>query len=304
MKKILFLTFVSLMLLIPAFAVVDINSVARAAGDEANTIVQMHNDIQNASKGNSTACVSDSDCVAAQCCHATSVVNKAYAPDCSAIVCTADCQPDTIDCGGKVKCAAGKCKAVAASEISGQTETQINARNATSIFVKLPVSNRTRARNMTDLEEIRTEKQLELIAKFAGQTNQNAVRLAVHTLLAMEDLEGGIGKNVSAIAREFDNSVNKTAKAEEKIQKRSKIRTAFFGGDAASADEIDSEVSNNQARIQLLKQYKEQCPCSAEVKAKMQEQIQQMEQENTRLQTLAAAEKAKKGIFGFLKRNK
>ncbi|MFY1644910.1 hypothetical protein ACK11Z_14360, partial [Methanoculleus bourgensis] len=37
--------------------------------------------------------------------------------------------------------------------------------------------------------------------------DQNQVRLAVHTLLAAENRTGGIGRNISVIAREFNNSV-------------------------------------------------------------------------------------------------
>lgn len=58
-------------------------------------------------------CESDSDCVAAQCCHPTSAVNKKFAPDCTDVICTMECRPDTIDCGyGEIKCIDSKCKAV------------------------------------------------------------------------------------------------------------------------------------------------------------------------------------------------
>ena len=55
-------------------------------------------------------CSSDADCVAAECCHATSAVNKANAPDCSTIYCTMDCAPNTLDCGqGQIKCVDNMC---------------------------------------------------------------------------------------------------------------------------------------------------------------------------------------------------
>ena len=58
-------------------------------------------------------CSVDSDCIAAQCCHATSAVNKENAPDCSGILCTMNCAPDTLDCGqGEIKCVEGSCEAV------------------------------------------------------------------------------------------------------------------------------------------------------------------------------------------------
>ncbi len=58
-------------------------------------------------------CSIDSDCVPAQCCHAADAVNKLNAPDCSGIICTMSCEPESIDCGqGEVKCLSGKCGVV------------------------------------------------------------------------------------------------------------------------------------------------------------------------------------------------
>ncbi len=130
--------------------------------------------------------------------------------------------------------------------------------------------------------------------------NQNQVRLAVHSLLAMEDLVGGIGPQVSEIARNFNNSVKTTMVAEERIQNQNGFAKFFFGGDAESAEELETEATQNQQRIQELKQLREDCDCDEEVKAMMQEQIQQMEQEQLRLKELAKAEKNNKGMFGWL----
>ena len=130
--------------------------------------------------------------------------------------------------------------------------------------------------------------------------NQNQVRLAVHALLEMKDSIGGIGPNVSRIARDFNNSVMTTINAEERIQNRSAFSRFFAGGDKKSADELDQEVTKNQARIQELNQLIDQCDCENETKALMQEQIRNMEQEQTRLKNLSDSEKKSKGIFGWL----
>lgn len=61
-------------------------------------------------------CAIDSDCVAASCCHATESVNQDHAPDCSATLCTADCQEGTMDCGyAKAMCVSGACTVVSNS---------------------------------------------------------------------------------------------------------------------------------------------------------------------------------------------
>jgi hypothetical protein len=55
-------------------------------------------------------CQTDQDCVPAQCCHATSAVNKDNAPNCSGKLCTLNCEPNTLDCAqGSVLCDQGQC---------------------------------------------------------------------------------------------------------------------------------------------------------------------------------------------------
>ncbi len=39
------------------------------------------------------------ECVPAECCHATSCVLKENMPDCGMTMCTMDCRPGTMDCG-------------------------------------------------------------------------------------------------------------------------------------------------------------------------------------------------------------
>lgn len=130
--------------------------------------------------------------------------------------------------------------------------------------------------------------------------NQNEVRLAVHSLLAMEDLVGGIGQQVSQIAREFDNSVQSTIKAEEKIQTKNHFIKFFTGGDDESAGLIEQEVNRNQERIEQLKELLAECDCDEELKEIIQEQIVNIEQEQNRLQQLAESEQEYKGLFDWL----
>jgi putative hemolysin len=57
-------------------------------------------------------CSSDSDCVPAQCCHATSCVSQQNKQDCSGRICTMDCKPGTMDCGqGSCGCVNKQCAA-------------------------------------------------------------------------------------------------------------------------------------------------------------------------------------------------
>jgi hypothetical protein len=58
-------------------------------------------------------CTLDSDCRPASCCHSSDAVNKDNAPSCKGILCSQQCEPNTIDCGqGKIKCLENECQAV------------------------------------------------------------------------------------------------------------------------------------------------------------------------------------------------
>lgn len=58
-------------------------------------------------------CSQDSDCVPAQCCHATNAVSKDEAPNCQGKICTLNCAPNTLDCGqGEIKCIQNECTVV------------------------------------------------------------------------------------------------------------------------------------------------------------------------------------------------
>ncbi len=165
-----------------------------------------------------------------------------------------------------------------------------------------------KAQTREELKEIIAEEKEELKdeledLKESSQKvyqNQNAVREAVQALLAAENLIGGIGPQVSAIAREFNNSVQATIKAEERIQERSRWLRFFVGGDEQAATEIEDELGKNQSKIQLLKQLAAQCNCVSELKNIIQEQIQNIDQEQNRLREIVTAERKSKGVFGWL----
>lgn len=130
--------------------------------------------------------------------------------------------------------------------------------------------------------------------------NQNRVRLAVHALLLMKDELDGIGQNVSAIAQEFNNSVQATIRAEERIRERNAVVRFFAGGDEVAAGEIDREVIQNQERIRQMEQLVDQCRCDPDARAALREQLQVMQQEQERLRNLARQEREDKGLIGWL----
>ena len=197
------------------------------------------------------------------------------------------------------------------NQVQNQEQERVNEQTGESNgeTVGEQIRQQVRAVNIEQLKEMIKNKKQEMNQEFQEikdkkrqivYRNQNTVREAVHTLLASEDLIGNIGSEVSKIAREFNNSVQKTIQAEEKIQKRNMVVEFFFGGDEEAAEDILQETNKNKEKIQQLKDLKQQCDCDEEVKNVIQEQIQNIEQEQNRLGQLAQKEKSNKGLFGWL----
>jgi len=184
------------------------------------------------------------------------------------------------------------------SQIQTQNQDQVKTQQGDTVKVQ----NSTQLKATVEAKKQELVQETEKIKGTAQKVyqNQNVVREAVHSLIAAEDLIGGIGQQVSAIAREVNNSVDKTIQAEEKIQKRNILAKLFVGGDKTAAQDLDQEVNQNKERIQTLNQLMESCNCQSETKQVLQEQIQNMEQEQNRLEELANKEKNSNGVFGWL----
>lgn len=135
----------------------------------------------------------------------------------------------------------------------------------------------------------------------AGWTrNPNEVRLAVHTLLAMENRTGGIGPQVSAIARDFNNSAQKTYQLEERIQSRDAFSRFLFGGDKASAAELANLTVQNENRIRQIEQLMNGGTLDPDTRIMLEEQLRILNEENTRLAGISVREQQDKGLFGWI----
>lgn len=129
--------------------------------------------------------------------------------------------------------------------------------------------------------------------------DRNRVRLAVHALLGAENRTGGIGENVSAIAREINNSVQKTFEAEEQIRARHGFMRFLFGGDAEAARLIEEEAQRNRERAVELGYLIGNCTCDEATRTMLQEQVRTIEQEQDRLSVLASEEMQVRGLFSW-----
>ncbi|MBN1778718.1 MAG: hypothetical protein JW816_00645, partial [Candidatus Buchananbacteria bacterium] len=135
-------------------------------------------------------------------------------------------------------------------------------------------------------QKVEFQKELENINNKAKEkvfANQNQVREAVMGLLSAKDLVGGIGSQISTIAKEVNNSLQNTVQAEEKIQSRGKIAQFFFGGDKSAAQDLLDQAQSNETRVASLQNLVGQCTtCGQDLKDTLNNQIEKIQAEQTR----------------------
>ena len=191
-----------------------------------------------------------------------------------------------------------------ANEEAGNEPVDISTQNAGETQ---QIRVQERAGDMQTFEQLREQNREMFAEEAAGKQgaeakayrNQNQVRTAVQSLLAMEDIVGGIGPQVSAIAREWNNGIDKSLEVESRIQQRSGFARFFTGGNSENGEALEAIVNKNQERIQELKQLRQQCQADEETCNAFEEQIKVMEKEQERLGKLAQKEKGN-GLFGWL----
>jgi hypothetical protein len=142
------------------------------------------------------------------------------------------------------------------------------------------------------LKEIEKAGQVEMV--------QNKVQMAVLSLVGVKDVLGGIGEQVSEIAVGFNNSIQASVQAEEKIKNRNGLIKFFAGNDQEALKLMERETNRNQERIQQLLQLREECDCGEEVKSFLQEQVESLKQEQNKIEETIQEEKKVKGLFGRL----
>lgn len=130
--------------------------------------------------------------------------------------------------------------------------------------------------------------------------NQNQVRTAVHTLLAAGEMDGGIGGNISAIAREFNNSVQTRMMAEQQIQERQGLTRLLFGGDQEAVAALCQNLNQTSEQIREMQRLVENCTCDNQTRTLLMNQLAVMEEDQARLSALVQNETDAQGLFGWL----
>jgi len=166
----------------------------------------------------------------------------------------------------------------------------------------------TPAGSLEQLKQMIETRRMEIQGEAASTTpdirkileDAAPMRVAVHALLASQNLlGGGIGTQVSDIARKVDDSVATTTNAEAQIQSRGFFSKLLFGGDKKAAGVISDQVAQNQENIQKLAGLLSDASTTADVKAELETQIQAIQTEQARLQSVAQTQSKLWGIFSW-----
>jgi len=132
-----------------------------------------------------------------------------------------------------------------------------------------------------------------------AEEHRSAVANFVQSLLQVADREGGIGEQVRVIAQQQNDSKNTTTQAIEKVEKRNKIKTFLFGSDYKNLGALRSEVVHTRNRLEQLNRLLEDATDEAN-KTELQNQIQTLEQEQTKIENFIEAQEGKFSLFGWL----
>lgn len=164
----------------------------------------------------------------------------------------------------------------------------------------------TAALTPSELHRLIAERRQELSAEASSTPRRhreivehaNEVRLAVHALLASKDLLGGIGPQVSQIARQMNDSLATTTNAEAAIKARGFFARLFLGGNMDAAAALKAEVDRLKDRVERLTTLLGQVSVSAEVRTVLEARIAALQAEIVRLEALSENEIEARGIFG------
>jgi len=132
-----------------------------------------------------------------------------------------------------------------------------------------------------------------------GSEHRSTVATFVQSLLNVADREqGGIGKQVRAVAQQQNESKDKIADAIDKIQNRSRVKTFLIGTDYKTIGQLRSEMVKTRNQIDQLKRLLDSTT-SEESKTALQEQIQKLEQEQQKIEDFLKANESKFSLFGW-----
>jgi len=121
----------------------------------------------------------------------------------------------------------------------------------------------------------------------------------VQNLHDIADADGGIGKQVRVIAQSQNDSQDEIAEAIDDVEERNGFVKFLIGPNYSGIENVQVEIGANQGRINVLNQLLSGA-ADPVVKIVLREQIEKLQEENTKLQEFVVKSEEGISLFGWL----
>lgn len=137
--------------------------------------------------------------------------------------------------------------------------------------------------------------------ELSGDEHRSDVATFVKSLLRVADRDGGIGEKVREVAREQNETASTTAEAIEKVSKKGKIATFFFGSDYKNLGQLRSELVTTENNIEKLRDLVDEAANIAN-KTELEAQVKILEETKAKVDAFITEHESAFSLFGWVAR--
>ncbi len=186
---------------------------------------------------------------------------------------------------------------------AGQTGVQAQG-NQTGNAIQTQEQNKVM--NQGEDSQIQTQEQNKVQTKdktkskeqFNAETHRSTVANFVQSLLSVAEREGGIGQEVKSIAQQQNNIKDRTSDLINAVENRNKVKTFLIGTSYKNIGELRSQMVQTRNRLEQLKRLSEKTQNEGD-KTELQNQIQTLEQDQTRINNFISENESHFSLFGW-----
>jgi len=135
-------------------------------------------------------------------------------------------------------------------------------------------------------------------SKEQGKEHRSSVSKVVQELRKTASQNGGIGQEVSSIAKEQEDSAKKIEEAMDKVDMAGRFRTLFIGTDYKNLGALRSELIKTQSAIDRLTKAMERTT-DMDIKANLQKQIDALKTIQKKAETFANDHESQFSFLGW-----
>lgn len=152
-----------------------------------------------------------------------------------------------------------------------------------------------------EIEDEDEDEEMNIISTRSENAREHMSEVAkkVEELLMERTEKGGIGEEVRLVAQAQKQAQEEIQLELGKVEGRGKFIKAMIGPDYKALKNMQQQILENQERIELLEEYKNQLTNESEI-TMVQETIQALIDQNTALQESVSLEEQTRSLFGWL----